>query len=395
MGPEVLMVTGAYAPELSGAGLQCRTLVGALRGRIPCRVLTTSGDRSLPRQDNVEGVPVTRIPIDVRRPVSRLIAGALFCLAFIRLRGHCDIVHLHGFSQKSLLAVALAKLFRKKIVIKLTSAGHDDPDAVRAQSEWRYRWYRQADLYVGVSPRLRQLYAQTHLPAQRFRLIPNGVDIMRFRPPADAEERSEARRALGLDGQGRWTLCVGFFSREKHPDIVYEAWAALRASGAPVGGLIFIGATRPTYYEIDVSLSDAIRQDAERRGWARDLKFVERTDCMDLYYRAADAFVLASSREGLPNALLEAMASGLPCIASRLKGVTDTVITDGVNGLLVPPADAAALAQAWKRVLADPALSRGLGAAARPAIEARYGIAAVSEAYAQAYQSLVNGAGQG
>jgi glycosyltransferase involved in cell wall biosynthesis len=275
------------------------------------------------------------------------------------------------FSQKSLLVLALAKLFRTKVLLKLTSAGQDDPGAIRMRSAWRYRWYRQADLFIGVSPRLHRLYEEARLPSQRFRLIPNGVDARRFRPPADPEERAEARRALGLDARARWALCVGFFSPEKHPDAVYGAWSALRLAGRPVGGLVFIGATQPTYHEIDL---------------------VERTDCIEAYYRAADVFLLASSREGLPNALLEAMASGLPCIASHLEGVTDTVITDGVNGLLVPPADTAALAQAWERLIDDPELARRLGAAARVVIEARYGIAAVSDAYAEAYRSLVHGA---
>jgi glycosyltransferase involved in cell wall biosynthesis len=395
MQPEVLMVTGAYAPEVSGAGLQCRALVGALQGRVPCRVLTTSGDRSLPRHDEIEGVPVTRIPIDVTRPASRLMAGVRLCRAFVAQRDHCDIVHLHGFSQKSLLVIALAKLFRKKVVIKLTSAGHDDPQAVRSRSAWRYRWYRQADLFIGTSPRLQVLYRQAELPAGRFMLIPNGVDVRRFRPPADDGERAHTRRALGLEADSRWTLCVGFFSREKHPDAVYDAWAALRDAGHRAGGLIFIGATRSAYYEVDPSLAETIRHDALRRGWSREVVFVERTDRMEDYYRAADAFVLASSREGLPNALLEAMASGLPCIVSRLEGITDSVIADGVNGLLVPPADPGPLAQAWARILDEPELARRLGREARAAIEARYGLGAVSQAYAQAYRALINRTNRG
>jgi glycosyltransferase involved in cell wall biosynthesis len=118
------------------------------------------------------------------------------------------------------------------------------------------------------------------------------------------------------------------------------------------------------------------------------LRLVEHTASIEQYYRAADVFVLPSLREGLPNALLEAMACGLASIASRLPGVTDSVVTDGVDGLLVEPAGREALAAALGRLLGDADLRRRLGCAARQTVEARFSLPSIASRYISLYEEL-------
>src|SRR5690242_6282331 len=115
--PRVLMVTGAYYPELSGAGLQCRTLMAALRGDVAFEVLTTTADRALPRFDRQDDVPVHRVFVDPRRLVSKATAGIRMWREFAAMASRIDVVHLHGFSQKSILLAALARLSGKRLVI--------------------------------------------------------------------------------------------------------------------------------------------------------------------------------------------------------------------------------------------------------------------------------------
>ncbi|HUP40213.1 MAG TPA: hypothetical protein VM115_08855, partial [Vicinamibacterales bacterium] len=125
--PRVLMVTGAYSPETSGASLQCRNLIRALRDRAGFQVLTTSTDASLPWNSIVDDTPVRRIAVDPASVASKAIAIERMASSIFELASGIDIVHLHGFSQKSILVITLAKLLGKKIIIKLTSVGHDDP----------------------------------------------------------------------------------------------------------------------------------------------------------------------------------------------------------------------------------------------------------------------------
>ena len=386
--PGVLMVTGAYVPELSGAGLQCRELVRQLGDTVRVTILTTTTDRALPAQDERDGVPVHRVFVDPASAWSKLTAAIRMTRVVLAQRRRFSILHFHGFSQKSMLLIVLGLVTGKRIAIKLTSVGHDDPAAMRSRGPLIYWCYSRARRFFGVSPRFQALYDASDLPRDRFRLIPNGVDLERFRP-ASPDERRALRAALDLPAAGALVVFVGFFSREKCPDVLFDAWSRLAADGDTSSVLLFVGATRAAYYEVDERIAADIRTRAAQLGLAARLRFVESTPTIERYQRAADIFVLPSVREGLPNALLEAMACGAGCIATRLDGVTDTLIDDQESGLLVPARDAAALHTALARLLSRPDLARSMGARARQRIERDFSLARTAERYLAAYQELL------
>jgi glycosyltransferase involved in cell wall biosynthesis len=381
-----MMVTGAYYPETSGGGLQARAVVRALRDDAEFVVLTTSADRSLPSRSDEEGVPIRRVHVDMQSAVSKLTAGARFAVAFARLAPRVDIVNLHGFSRKAIMLASLSRLFRKRFVLTLQTSVHDEPPAAQAAGSAAYWAYRSADLYLSVSPGLSRGFLDAGLPAARLRQVCNAVDTERFRPAA-AVERRRLRRELGLPADLALVLFVGFFSRDKRPDLMYHAWADVAAQ-EPASGLVMIGATRAVHGEVDATLGPAIRAQAARDGLADRLFFVEATPTIDTYFRAADLYVLPSIREGLPLALIEAMASALPCIASRLAGATDVLIDDQVNGLLVRPDDRAGLAAALRRLLCDRVEAARLGAAARATVVERFAIHTAARPWLAAYREL-------
>lgn len=383
----MLMVTGAYAPEKSGASLQCRNLIKALRDRADFTVLTTSTDPSLPWNSIVDEVKVRRVSVDPGSRLSKLTAIERMASSFFELAPGIDIVHLHGFSQKSILLVALARLLRKKIVIKLTSVGHDDPASIRAKGAAMWAAYRQADRYIGVTPRFADGFDATGLDRQRFAFIPNGVDLDRFKP-ASAGTRSEFRHQLRLDPTDPVVLFVGFFSREKNPDVLFDAWLALQEKGVR-STLVLIGATSGAYYEIDPGLAERIKEKAARRGVIDRVVFVEAEDHIEHYFRAADVFALPTAREGLPNVLLEAMASAVPPVITRLEGVTDWIVEPGVTGELVPSIDSAEFAAALERLLTSPERRDAMGAAARAHVTQHFSMAATARSTLEIYQDLL------
>ena len=387
--PGVLMVTGAYWPELSGGGLQCRTMIHTLGNRFAFRVLTTCTDKALPLDDVVEGTPVARVLVDVSSSLSKF-AGALRTLGFFaRTSSTFDIVHLHGFSQKSILIAVLARMFRKRLVVTIHTAGQDDPEGVRRRGALAAWSYALADRFIAISDLMADNYRSAGLDPQKLRLCPNGIDTARFRP-ATPSERLESKAAIGgPSSQLPWILSVGFFSRDKSPDILYEAWLLLREQFGLETALVFAGATSSSYQEIDGALLATITADAEAKGLRHLVHFAGEVRDIERYYRAADCFVMPSIREAFGMALVEAMSSALPVVATRIDGVTDRIVRDGVTGDLTPPKDAAAIAAALNRSLTDPARAAAMGAAARLDVEARYGLIASGERWRRIYDELV------
>jgi len=385
--PGVLMVTGAYYPELSGAGLQCRELIRQLGDAARVAVLTTTADRALPSADERDGVPVWRVFVNPRSRWSKLAAGLRMAAALVRERRRFSILHLHGFSQKSIVLVLFGLLTGKRIAVKLTSIGHDDPASMRDRGGMAFWCYSRAHVFFGVSPRFRSIYESSELPRDRFRLIPNGVDLARFSPASPADRRA-LRARLGIAADVPMLLFVGFFSREKCPDVLFEAWTRMAAAGDHTSVLVFVGGNRPGYYEVDPSLADQIRVRAGQLSLEGRLRFVDSTQEIETYYRAADIFVMPSVREGLPNALLEAMACGLACVATRLEGVTDTILDDSASGILVPPRDVPALTTALVALVGDPARARSMGARAREHVARTYSAATTAQQYLAAYRDM-------
>jgi glycosyltransferase involved in cell wall biosynthesis len=393
--PGVLMVTGAYFPEMSGGGLQARAVVRALSDRVAFSVLTTSTDPRLPPRSEEEGVPIRRVLVDPRSAASQLKAAFALAVAFVGRAGQFETVNLHGFSRKGILLVALSRLLRKRFVLTLQTGTHDEPDGVRALGGLAYWAYTHADLYVSVSPGLSRAYRDAGLPEARLREISNAVDTRRFYP-ASPGQRAELRAELDLPAGVPVVLFVGFFSRDKRPVLLYDAWA--RTAPANRSVLLFVGATKSTYLEIEPGLADEIRRRASAAGLSDRVRFVESTHTIEKYFRAVDAYVLPSIREGLPIALLEAMSSGLPCIATRLAGSTDVIIDHGVNGLLVEPDDAEGFAEGMRSVFASGHVAARLGSAARDTIVERFSIERAAAAWLAAYRESAfdeaSGAGQ-
>ncbi len=220
---------------------------------------------------------------------------------------------------------------------------------------------RFTDLSLAVSRGVRDyLVAQGGLNPAKVRVVANGVDIAAI---AAARPGAAVRRELGLP---EGVPVIGLVGRLDHwgkgHQELFAAMASLMARH-PVCALIVGGGRR----------IDEVRALAAGLGLADAVHFLgERHDVPDLL-NAMDIFVLPSYSEGLSLALLEAMAAGLPVVATAVGG-TPEVVTDGDNGLLIPPRDAGALAGALERLLTDPALARHLGANARAQVREHFSL---------------------
>jgi glycosyltransferase involved in cell wall biosynthesis len=381
----VLLVTGAYYPEISAAGIQCRAMAAVLRDQVRFGVLTTAIDPSLPASEVLDGIPVYRIVVDVRSRWSKATATLRLLRRLLQISRDFAIVHLHGFSQKNVPVTWLARLTGKRVVLTLHTSGQDEPDAVRRSGPIAYRSFLTADVVLAVSPGLRDAYVRAGVSPERVRLAPNGIDTTRFHQ-IDAGMKAALRKDLGLPDARPIVLFVGFFSRDKRPDLLFRAWTRARKEYGVDSTLVFVGATADSYYEIDERLAREIRDASARSAEVDRVVFVPPTNDVARYFQAADMFVLASVREANPVALLEAMASGLPSVAARLPGATDVIIDDGVNGRLFAADDEAALARAIGEILSDLPAAQAMGARARETIVSRFDRAGAAERWLAAYR---------
>jgi glycosyltransferase involved in cell wall biosynthesis len=159
------------------------------------------------------------------------------------------------------------------------------------------------------------------------------------------------------------------------------------ADACPESAVIFIGTTNPDHYEVDVDLVKEVKRLAKPLQYKR-VFFIEKTHNIEKYYQASDIFVMPSLREGLPNAMLEAMSCELPVIVSQLEGMTDWVVEDGVNSLLISPGSGIELSEKIIHLLNNADLSIAIGKEARKTILKRFTIEDTAKQYNILYTSM-------
>ncbi|NLD70669.1 MAG: glycosyltransferase, partial [Limnobacter sp.] len=246
------------------------------------------------------------------------------------------------------------------------------------------------------------LRSRVGVPSEQIVPIMNGVDTQRFHPRRDgARDEAPAGRdapdsggvhRLAAYGAPRWPAdapVIGYVGRladVKHPLLLLQALEllafdpALAAGGPQRAPRVALVGSGPLLTEIRTWLADHRLAD---RVWLAG----DRVDVPELL-RCFDLHALPSLAEGISNTLLEAMASGLPSVATRVGG-NHELIDDGHTGLLVPSNDAVALATALRRYLLDPTLRRDHGAMARRRAVEQFGLDAMVAAYDRLYDGLL------
>jgi glycosyltransferase involved in cell wall biosynthesis len=356
----ILQVTTYYPPSVGGIQYYVQHLAHALSGlghQVDVLTVDTTGLGMGFASE--KGIAVQRLP--EQRRIFRAVFAPALLRQFWQLDDY-DVVHIHvpcPINFEVLSLIARIKGYR------LVATHHGQS----TQGSWFFRILLGAYILLNraVSMRLaRQMVFLTQsyadsiwLPAalrRRLTVVPTGANIERFRMPADA---SMAKQRLGYKPEQLLVLLVGYLgygNDYKGVDILLEAFRAVQEA-EPSAHLLIVG---------DGDLLPEYRHLAAALGVPADFAGSIPHDALPEYYQAADLYVLASTRgpENSPMVLFEAMASGLPVVATLLPGVRDIVIPEE-TGVLVRPGDADALAAGLCRMLGDPEFRARAGENAR------------------------------
>jgi L-malate glycosyltransferase len=364
----------------AGAEVQVVTLLGALK-QFPdlelSALLLNSG--RLSDEFTLRGIPVT-VCDESRLGIVQLLLAVTNHLKEIRPH----ILHSHRYKEHILSAFA-GKLSHNPLTVQTYHGLEENLRGWAGLKMNLYNWINvvvgkaTADGIVGVSSEIANILRGRY-PSADVRCIRNGIDLARVVPTL---ERSAMRAQLGIAPDTFVVGTVGRLMPIKGFEYLLEAFAQLRRQQGPQESkLVIVG---------DGPLRAVLGQCAGNNGLSHDVEFLGmRTDVYNLM-RVFDVFALSSLHEGVPMVLLEAMALGVPIVASHVGGIPE-ILDDRREALLVPAKDPEALARAIGAVAASSELRAELIRAARVRVETQFSIQSSAAKMREMYRSLSDAA---
>lgn len=371
----IAMLIQAYYPRLGGAERQLASLAPLLKNLgVEIKIFTRRYDRALFSFEIISDVPVYRLPVVGPKPLAAL--GYTFSAIPLIHKFNPHVIHAHELLSPATTAVMAKRIFGIPVVAKVLRGGELGDLAKLKKSAFGYRRIetikRGIDSFIVISSEIDNELAEIGVPPEKRTFIPNGVDLGRFAPPS-ADSKSVLRQSLNLP-DGLITVFSGRLDPEKRVDQLIEIWAEI-IKKHPDATLLILGS--------------GMEEEKLKQMAGANVRFEGNVKDVAPYLRAADIFVLPSSTEGLSNALLEAMASGLASIATSVGGAID-MIQEGENGILIPPDDPQAILSALLPLLSDPALRLQFGVNGRNLIEKKYSLSAVAEKLNEVYRKFAS-----
>ena len=369
---KVAMLIQSYHPLVGGAERQLAALATILDNKgVEIHILTRRYQGLEPYQ-LINNIPVHRLPVPGPKAVASL---AFTCSAITLLRRlRPDVIHAHQMRSPATTAAFAKLLFGVPVLVKVLRGGKlGDLAKLRRKPFGRFRLglqKRLVDRFLIISREIDRELQGEGIPAEGRFFLPNGVDTGRF-SPLPPEERPHLRRKLGIP-DALLAIYAGRLSPEKRVQHLLEIWPRVR-NKYPQAALLILGSGDQEEYL------------KERMGVG--VHFLGQVEDVAPYYQAGDLFILPSETEGLSNALLEAMSSGLAVIASSVGGSPD-LINHAQNGWLVPPNDTAALEEATLTLLGRADLRAEMGQAARAKVLAEYSLPVMADRLYDLYTKL-------
>ncbi len=370
----VCFIQATFHPFVGGTERQSLQLAQRLRQKGVEVEVVTGRYKGLKSFEHVQGVPVHRVWLfdsGSKRSFLQTLSWLVSPFLYLLFSKPFDVYHAHQALSPAAIAFLVSKCKGAKCLSKIANTGESgELWALNHDSGFLLKpFVLGVDGFIATSHRAQEELLVNNVPSNKIFEIPNGVDTDRFKP---VKNNRTLRKKLGLPLSKKLVLYAAKTERKKALpwlSFLLGAWKRVEE--------------RVKNAELVVLGKKEFEKDLPK---LRSVQFVGLRSNPEDYMRASDIFVLPSSAEGLSNALLEAMSSGLSVVGTGISGTQD-LIKQGQNGFLVPPNDKQALAQALVKLLNHPLPA--LGKRAREAILRRYGFDKVVPQYVALYKDLL------
>lgn len=375
---KILMVTERYVPIWGGAENQLRQLIPYIvDSGFQVSVVTRRWRREMEKNEIVDGVSVFRLGVPGRNPAATLlfIFHLLFFLIFSGRR--FDVYHSHGVVKMGVLCRIGAMCTGANNIVKIATAGKVKPLQSSILGRFILRLFKQSDGVVCMTREIRKELDSVGFPRDNVFPIPNAVDCNRFYPERNVLKRRQFRHKLGIPEDARLVLFSGRLVSRKGVDVLISAWDQLQDISDLYLLVLGSGTDQVDSVERDVHIY------VKEKGLQR-LYFLGEKDHPEKFLANCDIFVFPSRLEGFPNALMEAMASELPVIVSRIGGNIDLVV-ENESGLFFEKDNAQELAECIGTLHVNDVKMSCLGRSARRQMLESYNFTAIGDLYCDLY----------
>lgn len=373
-----------FANALAIGGTE-RQFVNLVRGVDPAKYRVHVG--TLKRHGPLmEEIDETRVPISEYRVRHLYGPGAMvqqYRLARYLVRERIELIHTHGFYAN---VFALPSALLARTPVRIASIRDDGSVWTDAQRSVERIACRIADCTVVNAETIGNRLIAEGWPPERVAVIPNGVDIARFH---ERNGRSQLHTEFGFPANAPIIGVLARLAPCKGLEVFVEA-ARIVANSFPNARFLVVGDQGVVSGDGAVSTyRQVLEQHSKRLGLADRLVFAGfRLDVPELLAELTVSVLPSITGEGLPNSVLESMAAALPVVATNSGGTCEAV-NNGQTGWLVPPSDAAALAQAMITLLQEPSLGLRMGEAGRRRIAERFSLDRMVSAMQTLYARLL------
>jgi len=374
------MIIAYFPPVLGGAEIQALRLAKALSKRNVKPFVITERLKGLKRFEEVDGVPVYRLFTLGSGTVASLSFMFSSFLFLVKNRRKYQIVHAHLASSPAITATIAGKVLRKKVIVKFGRSGKtgdiqtsDRTFLGRAKLKLLMKY---ADVLICPSEEVKSESINYGFAKNNVIKIPNGVDTTLFHP-VDHLQKEDLKRRFNFPSLPI-LIYSGRLESVKGLAVLFRAWQRV-LKDREGSYLLIVG---------DGSQKDGLINLAKELKIIESVRFAGHVDNVNEYLQTGDGFLFPSFAEGLSNALLEAMASELPIVATKIGG-TEEVIENKKNGILVEAGSVDKLAKGIITLLRRPEAAYRLGREARRTIEGNYSIGVVAQKYLKVYKEMI------